>query len=389
MEQTKDERPLRETDGPYPLPEGWVWTTLDQCVDILDHKRVPINSTERDARIAAKTEGNLFPYYGATGQVGLIDDYLFDEELVLLGEDGAPFLEPNKPKAYIARGKFWVNNHAHVLRARDGLLLNALLQHYLNIFDYHDFVTGTTRLKLNQARMREILVPVPPLPEQRRIVAKIEELLSSLDAGVASLKRVQAALKRYRAAVLKAACEGRLVPQDPNDEPADKLLERILAERRAKWEADVRAKGKDPNKAKYEEPKEPGTEGLPELPRGWCWASVTQTGQVQLGRQRAPKHQDGPYMRPYLRVANVFEDRIDTSDVLNMNFTPAEYETYHLEYGDILLNEGQSPELLGRPAIYRNEVPGACFQNTLIRFKAHEGIIPEYALTVFLNCQGS
>jgi type I restriction enzyme S subunit len=88
-------------------------------------------------------------------------------------------------------------------------------------------------------------------------------------------------------------------------------------------------------------------------------------------------------MRPYLRVANVFEDHIDTSDILEMNFDPNEYETYKLKYGDILLNEGQSPEFLGRPAIYRNQVPGACFQNTLVRFQASEGLLPEFALSVF------
>ncbi len=88
-------------------------------------------------------------------------------------------------------------------------------------------------------------------------------------------------------------------------------------------------------------------------------------------------------MRPYLRVANVYEDRIDTSDVLRMNFEPDEAAIYELQDADILLNEGQSPELVGRPAIYFGEVPGACFQNTLIRFRAHEHVNPNYALLVF------
>ena len=117
-------------------------------------------------------------------------------------------------------------------------------------------------------------IPLAPLPEQHRIVAKIEEQFTRLDAGVAALKRAQANLKRYKAAVLKAACEGRLVAQDPSDEPASELLKRILAERRAKWEADLRAKGKDPKKAKYEEPQAPDIDELPELPSGWCWATV-------------------------------------------------------------------------------------------------------------------
>jgi type I restriction enzyme S subunit len=88
-------------------------------------------------------------------------------------------------------------------------------------------------------------------------------------------------------------------------------------------------------------------------------------------------------MRPYLRVANIFEDRIDLSDVLEMNFSPDEYKVYELKFGDILLNEGQSLELVGRPAMYRDELPGACFQNTLVRFRAGEAILPRFALLIF------
>lgn len=122
---------------------------------------------------------------------------------------------------------------------------------------------------------------------------------------------------------------------------------------------------------------------LPTLPNGWAWATVEQVGKVQLGRQRSPKHHDGPHMRPYLRVANVFEDRIDTSDVMSMNFEPEEFERYRLLAGDVLLNEGQSPELLGRPALYRGEPADTAFTNTLIRFQPEDGILPEWALIVF------
>jgi type I restriction enzyme S subunit len=91
-------------------------------------------------------------------------------------------------------------------------------------------------------------------------------------------------------------------------------------------------------------------------------------------------------MRPYLRVANVFEDRIDLSDVMEMNFTPDEFPVYELHPGDILLNEGQSMELVGRPAMYRGELPGACFTNSLVRFQAHDCLDRNYALFVFLAC---
>jgi type I restriction enzyme S subunit len=102
-----------------------------------------------------------------------------------------------------------------------------------------------------------------------------------------------------------------------------------------------------------------------------------------LGRQRAPKYHSGANMRPYLRVKNVFEDRIDLSDVKEMVFDDADFVRYKLEPGDILLNEGQSPELVGRPAMYRGELPGACFTNSLIRFRPQEGVDGRYAVFLF------
>jgi len=182
-------------------------TNLEDVVVIRDDLRKPVNATERSSRIGP------YPYYGATGQVGWIDAYLMDGEYILLGEDGAPFLDPSKDKAYRVVGKSWVNNHAHVLHGADGVVDNRYLLYALNNTDYRQFANGTTRLKLTQGAMRKIPMPVAPIAEQRRIVARIEELFSDLDAGVAALKRAKANLRRYRAAVLKAAVEGKLTEE--------------------------------------------------------------------------------------------------------------------------------------------------------------------------------
>ncbi len=190
------------------LPEGWVRTTLEHCVDILDSRRVPVNAKEREARISGKPLSELYPYFGATGQVGWINDYLFDDELVLLGEDGAPFLQAFRDKAYTIRGKSWVNNHAHVLRAIAGLMLNSYLCHYLNVSDYRDYVTGTTRLKLNQSRMRRIPIPLPPFAEQRRIVAEVERRLSVVAALEASAGAALARARRLAAGRAQAGVRG-------------------------------------------------------------------------------------------------------------------------------------------------------------------------------------
>jgi type I restriction enzyme S subunit len=156
--------------------------------------------------------------------------------------------------------------------------------------------TGSTFSAVSSQQLKEHRFVIAPSNEQTRIVAEIEKQFTRLDAATAALKRVQANLKRYRASVLKAACEGRLVPTEAelarkegrDYEPADKLLQRILRERRARWEADTLAKmqasGKPPKddhwKQKYKEPSAPDTSNLSELPEGWCWANLEQLSSL-------------------------------------------------------------------------------------------------------------
>jgi type I restriction enzyme S subunit len=271
----------------------------------------------------------------------------------------------------------------HVLRANEGTeprwLYYAVQTHHF-VSAMSELVQGALYPAVRPKDIRAFGIPHPPLDQQKRIVAELEKQFSRLDEAVANLKRVKANLKRYKAAVLKAAVEGRLVETEAelarregrSYETGEQLLQRILETRRSQWKG----------KGKYKEPAAPDTSDLPELPEGWVWATYEQVGHLQLGRQRAPKYHTGQNMHPYLRVQNVFEDRIDLSDVMEMDFPANDYEKYRLEAGDLLLNEGQSPELLGRPAIYRGELAGACFTNTLIRFRAVEGISVEFALLV-------
>jgi type I restriction enzyme, S subunit len=191
-------------------PFEWSNSKLEDLVTILDGKRVPINNTERQNRIEGKPDSALFPYYGATGEVGKIDDYIFDEELVALGEDGVPFLDVKKSKAYMLYGKTWVNNHAHVLKAIEGITTNKFILNYLNQFDYYNYVNGGTRLKLTQANMRKIPIPLPPLAEQQQIAAKLDELLAQVDNLKTRLDNIPKILKRFRQSVLAAAVSGKL-----------------------------------------------------------------------------------------------------------------------------------------------------------------------------------
>ena len=193
-----------EAEQPYKVPANWCWTYLKNVSDCLDNFRKPINANERNARL-----GDV-PYYGATGQVGWIDDYLTNEELVLLGEDGAPFLDLLKNKAYLINGKAWVNNHAHILRSKFGTMGNRLLIEYLNSFDFTGFVTGTTRLKLTQASMNKIIIPIVPLAEQQRIVERIESLFAKLDEAKENMQNVLEGFETRKAAILHKAFTGEL-----------------------------------------------------------------------------------------------------------------------------------------------------------------------------------
>ncbi len=164
-------------------------------------------------------------------------------------------------------------------------------QNWLQNTNVQNDVKGTAIKNLHLEDFRQMWVPFPPLPEQHRIVAAIETYFSRLDKAVEALERVKANLKRYRASVLKAAVEGRLVPTEAelakaegrSFEPASVLLERILKERRKKWEEAGR-------KGKYKTPAAPDTNGLPELPEGWCWATVEQ-----LAADEPRSLTDGPF----------------------------------------------------------------------------------------------
>ncbi len=196
------------------IPKHWGIKKLGEVCDVLDNLRKPINSSERQQRISGKNKNELFPYYGATGQVGWIDSFITDGEYILIGEDGAPFIDLFKAKAYKIYGKTWVNNHAHILKGKESIILNDFILYYLNSINYREFVNGTTRLKLTKNNLIDIPFVLPPLPEQQAIVSKIEELLSALENGKQQLQIAQQQLKVYRQSLLKAAFEGKLTNND-------------------------------------------------------------------------------------------------------------------------------------------------------------------------------
>ena len=354
------------------LPSGWTESTFGAVVSAIsvNDKKLPRGQYLEAGRFPVVDQGQQF-----IGGYSNDESRVISEDLPVLvfgdhtrafkylnqpfvpGADGVKVLKPHGVDAK------WLFEIAHALEFPD----KGYARHYQH---------------LKSAKLL-----VPPLSEQRRIVAEIEKQFTRLEAGVAALRRVQANLKRYRAAVLKAACEGRLVPTEAELQKSEgrgqkskaifetgaELLARILAERRQNWQG----------RGQYKEPSAPDTRKLPPLPGGWAWANVEQLGDVQLGRQRSPKNVSKTYPTKYVRAANITERGIDVSDVLEMEFSPAERERFALRDGDIVLSEASgSPSQVGKPAVWREELPLCCFQNTVLRLRPVV-VGPRYVLVAF------
>ncbi|MCT8335378.1 restriction endonuclease subunit S [Leptospira sp. 85282-16] len=166
--------PVKEEEKPFAIPKGWEWVRFFEITINRDGERRPVSKDDRQ-----NLQG-IFDYYGASGIIDKINNFIFDKDLLLIGEDGANLISRSTPIAFIARGKYWVNNHAHVIDFTHDQLMY-YMEKYINAINLKPYVTGTAQPKMNQAKMNGIPIPLPPLAEQKRIVEKVDELLVLCD----------------------------------------------------------------------------------------------------------------------------------------------------------------------------------------------------------------
>lgn len=292
----------------------------------------------------------------------------------------------------------------HVLRATEGTEPRWLFY----AVQSNGFVSAMSELVQGAlypaVRPKDILafeIAAPPLEQQKRIVAEIEKQFSRLDEAVANLKRVKANLKRYKAAVLKAAVEGKLTEewrkQHPDLEPASKLIERILAERRQKWEeaelAKMKAKGKVPNddkwKKKYKEPATPDTTNLPELPGGWNWVSMDSL--IVWGPQNGlylPKTAYKPGIA-ILRIDDYQDGHSrEVAGLQQVGMTEENVKRYGLELNDFIINRVNSPSHLGKCIVIKARNLPSLFESNMMRLKLASSVRAEYIELYFHSKSG-
>jgi len=243
-----------------------------------------------------------------------------------------------------------------------------------------DLSAGSNINNIKSSELSEHLIPIAPFSEQTRIVEKLEELLSDLDAGVAELKAAQKKLAQYRQSLLKAAVEGALTAEwrthNPSSETGAQLLARILSERRARWEARQLAKFKEQSKTppkgwqdKYPEPVQPDTTSLPALPEGWVWASLDQLAtMVRNGLSQKPSTE--PIGYPILRINAVRSMSVNLDEVRYLQIKEQQAAEYILEEGDLLATRyNGSVDLLGVVGLVRNMKVPTVHPDKLIRIK--------------------
>lgn len=235
-------------------------------------------------------------------------------------------------------------------------------------------------LNLTHDRFRQLVVPLAPHNEQVRIVAEVEKQFTRLDAAIAALKRVQANLKRYRASILKAACEGRLVPSEAelarregrSYEPASALLERILVERRAGWPS------KEVSKSKYSDPLKPDVNELRDAPEGWCQVTLDCLLREPLRNGHSAKAVGGTKGVPTFTLSAVTYGDFSAENIKMTSADPVRVRDLWVEPQDIFIERSNTPELVGTTRLYSGPPRVAIFPDLLIRARLVSGAIPTY-----------
>ncbi len=339
-----------------PLPPGWIWTTIKEVAEVNYGKGLPKNKRDEEGEI---------PVYGSNGITGYHSEPLIDGPCLIIGRKGAAGVVHYSPTAC------WPIDTAYYAHFRNDVFLK-YAYYVFKTLELESLDRSTAIPSLSRDDLYIQTFPLAPFSEQERIVAEIEKQFTRLDQAVASLRRLQEQLARYKASLLKAACEGRLLPQDPHDEPARQLLQRILAERRARWQA------ADPGK-KYKEPIEVNSLDLPNLPQGWIWSNMDSL--IIDGPQNGlylPKSKYGEGT-PILRIDDYQNGESRSSNQLRkVAASQQEIQKYSLRKYDMVINRVNSPSHLGKCLVIGDKNLPSLFESNMMRMAFAKNVNPHF-----------
>ena len=342
-------RPITEDDTLFDIPSNWSWARFGDLVLNFDSRRRPVTKEDR------KTTKGLYDYYGATGAIDRVDEYIFDGEFLMIGEDGGNFFV-DRDNSFIANGQFWANNHVHVVQPIKCEIW--YLKHCLDAYNMPNMglINGIAVPKLNQENLNSIMIPVPPLAEQKRIVAKIEELLPLLDRYEQAWSKLEDFNKRFpvdmQKSILQMANQGKLVEQRPEEGTGDELYQQIQAEKQAMIKV---------GKIKKEKPLPYIAEDeIPfDIPESWKWVRFSELmNSMSTGPFGSMLHKSD-YVEhgiPLVNPANIVNGQIVASDKMMVSSKTAKrLESYMLRAGMIIM--GRRGEM-GRCAVVREKETG-------------------------------
>ena len=339
---------------PYELPKGWCFTNIEELLINRDGERRPVSSA-----IRSKQKNKIYDYYGAAGIIDKVDDYLFDERLLLVGEDGANLLSRSKDNAFFANGKYWVNNHAHVLDATNKELLEFVAM-VINAMKLDDYITGSAQPKLSQDNLNKIPIILPPLQEQIRIVKCVKHWFLLIDYIEENKDNLQDTIKQTKSKILDLAIHGKLVLQDPTDEPASELLKRINPK------AEIAC-----DNPHYRN----------NLPKGWAVTTIKDMCENINGLWKGKKE---PFVNVgVIRNANFTKDfKLDYSKIEYIDVEQRAFNQRHLKNGDLIVEKsgGSDNNPVGRAILYEGKDSVFSFSNftMALRIKEKEILTSRY-----------
>lgn len=328
-------------EQPYEIPDNWEWVRLGTIVQNFDNMRKPLSQAVRNKI----TKDRNYEYYGATGVIDYVDDYIYEGRYILVGEDGANLISKSKKNAFIAEGKFWVNNHAHVLQVISKFIKESYFIYQYNFLDLTEYITGSAQPKLNAKNLSSIKIPLPPLEEQERIVKKLDSMLGRINEAKELIAQAKETFENRRASILNLAFSGELTKKwrESNSIKSSKiLLENLNKEKIRLWEEECekaleegKKKPLKPKLLSVEEMVIPKEEQPYEIPESWEWVKLER---IILNTQYGYTEKSSNIGEiKYLRITDIQNENVNWKSVPFCKITEEDKKKYLLNKNDIVI----------------------------------------------------